>query len=122
MGYLTTSRCTSRKCAVRGVKSICHTLGRLTMTVEFRRQVGFTHYRSVEGPCQLRRPSPYQRTAAGDRSHRASVPRPAIQTQTTVFAAFTGQGLLARNSERQGRMIDHDETASMEQKKQEGYF
>jgi sulfate adenylyltransferase subunit 2 len=29
---------------------------------------------------------------------------------------------LSKNSERQGRVIDHDGTASMEQKKQEGYF
>ena len=28
----------------------------------------------------------------------------------------------ARNSERQGRLIDHDQAASMEKKKQEGYF
>ena len=30
--------------------------------------------------------------------------------------------LLASTSERQGRMIDHDQAASMEKKKQEGYF
>ena len=30
--------------------------------------------------------------------------------------------LLTRFSERQGRLIDHDEDASMEQKKREGYF
>jgi sulfate adenylyltransferase subunit 2 len=30
--------------------------------------------------------------------------------------------LLARTSERQGRVIDHDQAASMELKKQEGYF
>ena len=30
--------------------------------------------------------------------------------------------LLARTSERQGRLIDTDESASMEKKKQEGYF
>jgi sulfate adenylyltransferase subunit 2 len=30
--------------------------------------------------------------------------------------------LLTRTSERQGRMIDHDSSASMEKKKQEGYF
>lgn len=30
--------------------------------------------------------------------------------------------LLARTSERQGRLIDHDEQGSMEQKKREGYF
>jgi hypothetical protein len=29
--------------------------------------------------------------------------------------------LLATSSERQGRMIDHDEAGSMEKKKQEGY-
>ncbi|MEG2462995.1 MAG: hypothetical protein RSA88_10640, partial [Acinetobacter sp.] len=28
----------------------------------------------------------------------------------------------ATSSERQGRMIDHDEAGSMEKKKQEGYF
>jgi len=28
----------------------------------------------------------------------------------------------ARHSERRGRVIDHDGTASMERKKQEGYF
>ena len=30
--------------------------------------------------------------------------------------------LLATTSERQGRMIDHDQSGSMERKKQEGYF
>jgi sulfate adenylyltransferase subunit 2 len=30
--------------------------------------------------------------------------------------------LLTTTSERQGRVIDHDATASMEKKKQEGYF
>jgi sulfate adenylyltransferase subunit 2 len=30
--------------------------------------------------------------------------------------------LLATTSERQGRVIDHDATGSMEKKKQEGYF
>ena len=30
--------------------------------------------------------------------------------------------LLARTSERQGRVIDHDAAASMEKKKVEGYF
>jgi sulfate adenylyltransferase subunit 2 len=28
----------------------------------------------------------------------------------------------SRSSERQGRVIDHDPSASMERKKQEGYF
>jgi sulfate adenylyltransferase subunit 2 len=30
--------------------------------------------------------------------------------------------LVTRTSERQGRAIDHDASASMEKKKQEGYF
>jgi sulfate adenylyltransferase subunit 2 len=30
--------------------------------------------------------------------------------------------LATRSSERQGRLIDHDGAASMERKKQEGYF
>jgi sulfate adenylyltransferase subunit 2 len=30
--------------------------------------------------------------------------------------------LAARVSERQGRLIDHDEAGAMERKKQEGYF
>ena len=30
--------------------------------------------------------------------------------------------LLDRHSERQGRIIDHDQRASMEEKKREGYF
>jgi sulfate adenylyltransferase subunit 2 len=30
--------------------------------------------------------------------------------------------LTATSSERQGRVIDHDQSASMEKKKQEGYF
>jgi len=30
--------------------------------------------------------------------------------------------LLTKTSERQGRVIDHDGAASMEKKKQEGYF
>ena len=30
--------------------------------------------------------------------------------------------LLTRTSERQGRLIDHDQAGSMEKKKQEGYF
>ena len=30
--------------------------------------------------------------------------------------------LVTTSSERQGRVIDHDQAASMEKKKQEGYF
>jgi len=36
--------------------------------------------------------------------------------------AIIREMLLARTTERQGRMIDHDSSGSMEKKKKEGYF
>jgi sulfate adenylyltransferase subunit 2 len=46
----------------------------------------------------------------------------AIESNATTLPEIIQEMLVARNSERQGRMIDHDEAASMEQKKREGYF
>ena len=46
----------------------------------------------------------------------------AIESQADTLPAVIQEMLLTRTSERQGRMIDHDATASMEKKKQEGYF
>jgi sulfate adenylyltransferase subunit 2 len=46
----------------------------------------------------------------------------AIESQATTLPQVIQETLLARSSERQGRVIDHDAAASMEQKKQEGYF
>jgi len=46
----------------------------------------------------------------------------AIESQATDVAAIINELLTSANSERQGRLIDHDETASMERKKREGYF
>ncbi|MDD5191494.1 MAG: sulfate adenylyltransferase subunit CysD [Dehalococcoidales bacterium] len=46
----------------------------------------------------------------------------AIESTATTLPEIIQEMLLAKNSERQGRMIDHDEAASMEQKKREGYF
>src|SRR6187455_2827494 len=46
----------------------------------------------------------------------------AIESSATTLPEIIEEMLVARNSERQGRMIDHDETGSMEQKKREGYF
>ena len=46
----------------------------------------------------------------------------AIESAATTLPEIIEEMLLARNSERQGRVIDHDATASMEKKKQEGYF
>jgi sulfate adenylyltransferase subunit 2 len=46
----------------------------------------------------------------------------AIESEADTLPAIIQEMLLARTSERQGRMIDHDQSASMEKKKQEGYF
>ena len=46
----------------------------------------------------------------------------AIESGADSLTAIIQEMLLARTSERQGRVIDHDAAASMEQKKREGYF
>jgi len=46
----------------------------------------------------------------------------AVESQADTLTAIIQEMLLTRTSERQGRMIDHDAAASMEKKKQEGYF
>jgi len=46
----------------------------------------------------------------------------AIESEADTLTGLIQEMLLARTSERQGRMIDHDVSASMEKKKQEGYF
>jgi sulfate adenylyltransferase subunit 2 len=46
----------------------------------------------------------------------------AIESEATTLPAVIQEMLLARTSERQGRLIDHDTAASMEKKKKEGYF
>ena len=45
-----------------------------------------------------------------------------FESDADTLEAVIGEMLVARTSERQGRMIDHDPSASMEKKKQEGYF
>ncbi len=46
----------------------------------------------------------------------------AIESEADSLSAIIQEMLLATTSERQGRLIDHDSKASMEKKKQEGYF
>jgi sulfate adenylyltransferase subunit 2 len=46
----------------------------------------------------------------------------AVESTADTVAAIVQEMMLATTSERQGRVIDHDATASMEKKKQEGYF
>jgi sulfate adenylyltransferase subunit 2 len=46
----------------------------------------------------------------------------AIESTADTVPAIVAEMRRARTSERQGRIIDHDSTASMERKKQEGYF
>ena len=46
----------------------------------------------------------------------------AVESTATTLEDIVNETLAARTSERQGRLIDHDQAASMEKKKQEGYF
>lgn len=46
----------------------------------------------------------------------------AIESEADTLTAIIQEMLLAKTSERQGRLIDHDSAGSMEKKKQEGYF
>jgi sulfate adenylyltransferase subunit 2 len=46
----------------------------------------------------------------------------AVESRATTLPEIIQEMLLATTSERQGRAIDHDSAASMEKKKQEGYF
>jgi sulfate adenylyltransferase subunit 2 len=46
----------------------------------------------------------------------------AIESDAATVEAILAEMQTARVSERQGRLIDNDETASMEKKKREGYF
>lgn len=46
----------------------------------------------------------------------------AIESQADTLEKIIAEMLVATTSERQGRVIDHDPSASMEKKKREGYF
>jgi sulfate adenylyltransferase subunit 2 len=46
----------------------------------------------------------------------------AIESTSATLPQVIQEMLLARTSERQGRVIDHDEQGSMEEKKRQGYF
>jgi sulfate adenylyltransferase subunit 2 len=46
----------------------------------------------------------------------------AIESEASTVSEIVAEMRKARNSERQGRLIDGDENASMERKKREGYF
>lgn len=46
----------------------------------------------------------------------------AVESQASSLPEIIQEMLLTKTSERQGRVIDHDGVASMEKKKQEGYF
>ena len=46
----------------------------------------------------------------------------AIESEADTLEAIIQEMLVSTTSERQGRVIDHDPSASMEKKKQEGYF
>ena len=46
----------------------------------------------------------------------------AVESNATTLPEIIQEMLLTKFSERQGRLIDHDEAGSMEKKKKEGYF
>ena len=46
----------------------------------------------------------------------------AVESEATTLTQIIQEMLLTTSSERQGRVIDHDASASMEKKKQQGYF
>ena len=46
----------------------------------------------------------------------------AVESDATTLPEIIQEMLLTTTSERQGRLIDHDQSGSMEQKKREGYF
>ena len=46
----------------------------------------------------------------------------AVESEADTLEDVIQEMLLTTSSERQGRVIDHDSAASMEKKKQEGYF
>jgi sulfate adenylyltransferase subunit 2 len=46
----------------------------------------------------------------------------AIESDATTLGEIVAEMFVARTSERQGRLIDHDEAGAMEMKKREGYF
>ena len=46
----------------------------------------------------------------------------AVESQAATLPEVIRETLLTTTSERQGRIIDHDQSASMEKKKKEGYF
>ena len=46
----------------------------------------------------------------------------AVESDAATLPEIVREMLVARTSERQGRLIDHDESGSMEKKKREGYF
>jgi sulfate adenylyltransferase subunit 2 len=46
----------------------------------------------------------------------------AVESEATTLPEIIQEMLLTTTSERQGRLIDHDQAGSMEQKKREGYF
>jgi sulfate adenylyltransferase subunit 2 len=46
----------------------------------------------------------------------------AIESDATTLPEVIEELIASRHSERQGRVIDHDQVGSMEKKKQEGYF
>ena len=70
--------------------------------------------RARRGARAAQRPVPHARLLPAHRARSRARP--------TTLTEIIQEMLLATTSERQGRVIDHDSSGSMEKKKQEGYF
>jgi sulfate adenylyltransferase subunit 2 len=46
----------------------------------------------------------------------------AVESDADTIEAVVAETVNAQTSEREGRLIDHDQVGAMEKKKQEGYF
>jgi sulfate adenylyltransferase subunit 2 len=46
----------------------------------------------------------------------------AVESTATTLPEIIQEMLLTKTSERQGRVIDYDQSGSMEEKKKDGYF
>ena len=85
--------------------------GGISLEVGRRRHIG---RRDTEHPRQTKQ----RQLEIAARRHQAG----AIESDADSLEDIVTEMFTARTSERQGRLIDSDEKASMEKKKKEGYF
>ena len=92
----------------------------------------FAHTRDVfERDGMLYAVSPFMELMDGEEAFTATVRyrtvgdmscTGAVESDAATLPEIIQEMLLTKTSERQGRLIDHDQAGSMEEKKKEGYF